>query len=300
MAALRPDRLLERRPHRAATTRSAAPEWADKPYGFANFLRAARFANSLYNGKLLAKTDQRQRRLQLRHLQGAALAVTGDGDVRHDGRKRPGADPPAQDRLRPAEPERVDQGRLLRPQRRRHLLLLEVPDQRRRLRRRSGNGAEARRRSTRRTATSPTPRRSRWRPTTPPEVPAAELVPVEPDRGSVRHRQPVRDPAARPTRKPSPAASARSARRATSSPWGTLDQGGNVVEWTDTITAAAVRRKSHARLAAPPRRHRQRARLPAVALGGRPAAAGQHLLHGDLPVARLPDRRDRQSSTAGK
>jgi formylglycine-generating enzyme required for sulfatase activity len=33
----------------------ATPEWADKPYGFANFLRSARFANSLYNGELLAK-----------------------------------------------------------------------------------------------------------------------------------------------------------------------------------------------------------------------------------------------------
>ncbi|HVO55234.1 MAG TPA: hypothetical protein VMT37_12560 [Solirubrobacterales bacterium] len=35
--------------------RLAAPEWANKPYGFANFLRAARFANSLYNGKVLSK-----------------------------------------------------------------------------------------------------------------------------------------------------------------------------------------------------------------------------------------------------
>jgi len=35
----------------------AAPEWAGKPYGFANFLRSARFANSLYNGKLLAKSS---------------------------------------------------------------------------------------------------------------------------------------------------------------------------------------------------------------------------------------------------
>jgi formylglycine-generating enzyme required for sulfatase activity len=33
----------------------ASPEWADKPYGFANFLRSARFANSLYNGRLLFK-----------------------------------------------------------------------------------------------------------------------------------------------------------------------------------------------------------------------------------------------------
>ena len=34
---------------------AAAPEWLDKPYGFANFLRSARFANSLYNGRLLAE-----------------------------------------------------------------------------------------------------------------------------------------------------------------------------------------------------------------------------------------------------
>src|SRR6266516_875163 len=33
----------------------AYPAWADKPYGFANFLRAARFVNSLYNGRLLSK-----------------------------------------------------------------------------------------------------------------------------------------------------------------------------------------------------------------------------------------------------
>ena len=33
----------------------ASPEWADKPFGFANFLRSARFDNSLYNGRLLSK-----------------------------------------------------------------------------------------------------------------------------------------------------------------------------------------------------------------------------------------------------
>lgn len=33
----------------------ASKEWADKPYGFANFLRSARFVNSLYNGRLLSK-----------------------------------------------------------------------------------------------------------------------------------------------------------------------------------------------------------------------------------------------------
>ena len=35
----------------------ASPEWADKPYGFANFLRSARFANSLYNGQVLSKKE---------------------------------------------------------------------------------------------------------------------------------------------------------------------------------------------------------------------------------------------------
>lgn len=33
----------------------ASPEWADKPYGFANFLRTARFVNSLSNGQLLSR-----------------------------------------------------------------------------------------------------------------------------------------------------------------------------------------------------------------------------------------------------
>lgn len=33
----------------------ASPEWADKPFAFATFPRAARFVNSLYNGQLLAR-----------------------------------------------------------------------------------------------------------------------------------------------------------------------------------------------------------------------------------------------------
>jgi hypothetical protein len=36
---------------------AAAPEWNDKPYGFANFLRSARFDNSVANGKVLSKTE---------------------------------------------------------------------------------------------------------------------------------------------------------------------------------------------------------------------------------------------------
>jgi hypothetical protein len=33
----------------------AAKEWGDKPYGFANFLRSARFVNSLSNGKVISR-----------------------------------------------------------------------------------------------------------------------------------------------------------------------------------------------------------------------------------------------------
>lgn len=36
---------------------AAAPEWNDKPYGFADFLRTARFDNSVANGKVLSKTE---------------------------------------------------------------------------------------------------------------------------------------------------------------------------------------------------------------------------------------------------
>ena len=41
--------------------------------------------------------------------------------------------------------------------------------------------------------------------------------------------------------------------------------------------------------------HRERARLPAVALGGRPPAAAQSVLRDDLSVARFPDRHDWQA-----
>jgi hypothetical protein len=36
---------------------AAAPEWNDKPYGFADFLRAARFDNAVANGKVLSKEE---------------------------------------------------------------------------------------------------------------------------------------------------------------------------------------------------------------------------------------------------
>ena len=138
-------------------------------------------------------------------------------DVRH---ARAGDDPLAQARLRHPQPERVDQGRLLRPQRRRHLLLLEVPDQRRRLRRRRRRPRRTRPRSTR--ARGDVTNACDQQPLATfhtPETAGAELVPADVQRRSMRDGQPLRDQR-RPTyaKAFARAASARSARRRPSRP----------------------------------------------------------------------------------
>ena len=51
----------------------AYPEWADKPYGFATFLRAARFDNSLFNGKVLSRRPSSSGGVSSVHADGAAL-----------------------------------------------------------------------------------------------------------------------------------------------------------------------------------------------------------------------------------
>jgi len=47
------------RARRGLHYRVAYPQWADKPYGFSTFLRAARFVNSLTNGKVLSRRARR-------------------------------------------------------------------------------------------------------------------------------------------------------------------------------------------------------------------------------------------------
>ena len=92
-------------------------------------------------------------------------------------------------------------------------------------------------RSTRATATSPTPRRSRWRPTTPPKCRP---------RAGVRRRSRAEacatvNPFGIPPQayeKAFQGSLSTVGQAQTTSPWGTLDQGGNAVEWTDTITAS--------------------------------------------------------------
>ncbi len=68
-----------------------SPEWANKPYGFANFPRAARFVNSLYNGKLLSKSTGTSGAFRYTSYRVRLSAVTGEGMYDLAGRKRPGA-----------------------------------------------------------------------------------------------------------------------------------------------------------------------------------------------------------------
>ncbi len=79
---------------------------------------------------------QRQRRDQVRHLPGPPVRAERARDVRPRPEQAHRRDPQPQEGLRRAQPGRVDEGGLLRPERRRHLLLLEVPDQRGGVRRR--------------------------------------------------------------------------------------------------------------------------------------------------------------------
>jgi len=57
----------------------AYPQWADKPIGFANFLRAASFVNSLTNGKVLSRTTSTAHGFHLTTYQVRLSRNTQDG-----------------------------------------------------------------------------------------------------------------------------------------------------------------------------------------------------------------------------
>ena len=61
----------------------AYPQWANKPYGFATFGRAARFVNSMQNGTLLGKTTSRAngRRITTYRVRLSARTETGMYDL---------------------------------------------------------------------------------------------------------------------------------------------------------------------------------------------------------------------------
>jgi hypothetical protein len=78
----------------------AYPEWAQKPFNFGDFRRGAEFVNSLFNGTVLFQEPVIIGRLQVPHLQGAALAQDGAGHVRHE---RGDADSNSVNGIRPPE-----------------------------------------------------------------------------------------------------------------------------------------------------------------------------------------------------
>ena len=133
-------------------------------------------------------------------------------DVRPCRRQAQRPDPGPQDRLRDPQPERVDQGGLLRPQRRRHLLLLEVPDQPRRFRRRHRDrpqvdDARSHHGDVTNSATQPLATYHAS------EVAAPSWCPAASPPKTCSSVNPLRDRPHRPTTRPTRAASARSARR---------------------------------------------------------------------------------------
>jgi len=206
----------------------ASPEWADKPYGFANFLRSARFANSLYNGKVLAKTKSSENGFSYVTYRVRLSRQTETG--MYDMRKRAATRSHKTGFVVPSQDEWI-KAAYYDP---------------------SGGGTF-----------------SYWRyPTGPLNAPAQATL--DPSNGnvtnaatqplSIYHQTETTPPTAAPSWCPAtqsaeacttvnpfgldPTAYEKAfqgslgsvGQAATYSPWGTLDQGGNAVEWTDTIT----------------------------------------------------------------
>ena len=214
----------------------ASPEWADKPYGFANFLRAARFVNSLYNGRLLAKQTSSEGAFRYVTYRVRLSRRTETRDVRPGAATAQGRDPrrtssgfvlPSQNEWikaayfdpsgggtysywkYPTNPGVFGDGTATAPEPDH-----AQPDQRRRHQRRDAAAGDLPRLRSRR-------RRAGARRPSPPK-PARPSTPS----GSPRP----------PTPRLYQGSLGTVGQAKTPSPWGTLDQGGNAVEWTDTIT----------------------------------------------------------------
>ena len=239
----------------------AYAQWAAKPYGFATFLRAAQFANSLTSGKVLARrpgraggftfvtykvrlsreTERGMYDLARQKRTGATRARRAGFVVPSQNRwsSRTYSDPKGGGTLSywkyPTDPGVFGDGTATAPGR-------DSAGCRHRQRHECGNAAAGELQAVRRHgARMVSPLRSRPRPARP-STRSGSTPPHTPRR--------------------SRAASAPSARAATRSPWGTLDQGGNAVEWTDTITALPRPPWRAAGLAAPARWRSELDRLP--------------------------------------
>ena len=209
----------------------AYPQWSNKPFGFANFLRAARFVNSLFNGDVLSRTESSASGFDYVTYRVRLSRETDQGmyDLR-PGKRRAATRSHSTGFVLPSQDEWI-KGAYFDP---------------------SGGGTF-----------------SYWQyPTGPFEPPSASSL--NPDNGDVVNAAtqplstyspdgPDAPPGTFPTWCPPqagqtacdtvnplglPPAAYRSiyqgnlstvGQALTTSPWGTLDQGGNAVEWTDTI-----------------------------------------------------------------
>ncbi len=219
----------------------AAPEWADKPYGFANFLRAARFVNSLYNGKVLGKRHSSENgfayvtyrvRLSPRTEQGmydmakrAATRSHKSGFVlpsQNEWIKAAYYDPKSTAAIPywkyPTNPGTFGAGETDAPAQ------AELDGA-------NGNVANA--------TTQPL---SIFH--TPKTTPVPTWCPSNRTASECATKNPFHLPAEKYEKAYQGSLGTVSQSR-TLSPWGTLDQGGNAVEWTDTITAPPFGVKGH-------------------------------------------------------
>jgi hypothetical protein len=219
---------------------AAAPEWLDKPYTFANFLRAARFDNALFNGRVLSRHRARSNGFSYVTYRVRLSRRTGTG--MYDMRTR--------------APQRTSKTGFVIPSQNEWIKAAYYDP--------TGGGTD-----------------SYWEyPTNPgefnkenPEAPSQSQL--DPLTGDVinAETQPLatyhasntpapswcpsnQTPEACETVNPfglSPKAYAKAyqgsvgtvGQAKTFSPWGTLDQGGNAVEWTDTITPPPFGVKGH-------------------------------------------------------
>ncbi len=223
------------RARRGSHYRVAYPEWADKPYGFATFLRAARFINSLTNGRVLSRRTTHAGRFTFVRYTVRLSTDTERGMYDLARQKRTGA---TRARKRgfvvPSQNEWI-KAAYFDPQGGGTLSYWKYPTNPGQF----GDGtADAP------TATTLDP--SNGNVTNAATQPLANYKPSGgpapswcPSQVSATDCQSVNpfglDPTAYATAFQGSLSSVGQAR--TRSPWGTLDQGGNAVEWTDTITA---------------------------------------------------------------
>jgi len=220
----------------------ASPEWADKPYGFANFLRSARFDNSLYNGRVLSKRTSAEGGFRYVTYRVRLSRKTEDGmyDMTQRAMTRShksGFVVPSQDEwIKAAYYDPSGGGKYSYWKYPTNPGVFETEDE----------AASAPKSTTLDPATGDVTNASTQPLATfhASGVPAPSWCPAAVGTEACANVNPFGiDPTAYATAYQGSLSTVGQA--LTTSPWGTLDQGGNAVEWTDTITPPPFGAKGH-------------------------------------------------------